>query len=163
MATNNSRAQAYDPELAVSYAPLPDQSQPEVSSSSGQRRHPIKVLAGFFLSSLFLLALILTVFQGQQEPQADQVTNANLDKSVPSTSVSPHALNPPSRGVSQGVSEKTFRDVSDTNDIYPWTNAMLSWQRTAYHFQPEKNWMNGKSIILHFPKVNCFFFIISFP
>nr|ABI17894.1 vacuolar invertase [Coffea canephora] len=68
--------------------------------------------------------------------------NANLNKSSPSSPVSPHSLIPASRGVPQGVSEKTFRGVSDANDVYPWTNAMLSWQRTSYHFQPEKNWMN---------------------
>ncbi|CAK8564776.1 unnamed protein product [Lathyrus sativus] len=26
---------------------------------------------------------------------------------------------------------------------YNWTDAMFSWQRTAFHFQPQKNWMNG--------------------
>ncbi|KAF5207625.1 Acid beta-fructofuranosidase [Thalictrum thalictroides] len=50
-----------------------------------------------------------------------------------------------SRGVSQGVSEKKFRLFSDngaSSSSYPWTNNMLSWQRTAFHFQPDKNWMN---------------------
>lgn len=31
---------------------------------------------------------------------------------------------------------------SDLLGLYPWTNNMLSWQRTGFHFQPEKNWMN---------------------
>ncbi|KAF7105613.1 hypothetical protein CFC21_106401 [Triticum aestivum] len=26
---------------------------------------------------------------------------------------------------------------------FPWSNAMLGWQRTGYHFQPEKNYQNG--------------------
>ncbi|KAA8533854.1 hypothetical protein F0562_031371 [Nyssa sinensis] len=63
-------------------------------------------------------------------------------ESLPSQSILPKTLNPPSRGVSEGVSEKTFRDFSGYGDFYPWTNDMLSWQRTSYHFQPEKNWMN---------------------
>jgi sucrose:sucrose fructosyltransferase len=25
---------------------------------------------------------------------------------------------------------------------FPWSNAMLQWQRTGFHFQPQKNWMN---------------------
>nr|3UGF_A Chain A, Sucrose:(Sucrose/fructan) 6-fructosyltransferase [Pachysandra terminalis]3UGF_B Chain B, Sucrose:(Sucrose/fructan) 6-fructosyltransferase [Pachysandra terminalis]3UGG_A Chain A, Sucrose:(Sucrose/fructan) 6-fructosyltransferase [Pachysandra terminalis]3UGG_B Chain B, Sucrose:(Sucrose/fructan) 6-fructosyltransferase [Pachysandra terminalis]3UGH_A Chain A, Sucrose:(Sucrose/fructan) 6-fructosyltransferase [Pachysandra terminalis]3UGH_B Chain B, Sucrose:(Sucrose/fructan) 6-fructosyltran len=25
---------------------------------------------------------------------------------------------------------------------YPWSNAQLSWQRTAFHFQPERSWMS---------------------
>jgi len=24
----------------------------------------------------------------------------------------------------------------------PWSNAKLQWQRTGFHFQPQKNWMN---------------------
>ncbi|CAM0870595.1 unnamed protein product [Alopecurus aequalis] len=28
-------------------------------------------------------------------------------------------------------------------DGFPWTNAMLRWQRTGFHFQPEKNYMNA--------------------
>jgi hypothetical protein len=28
-------------------------------------------------------------------------------------------------------------------DGFPWSNAMLQWQRTGFHFQPEMNWMNG--------------------
>lgn len=35
-------------------------------------------------------------------------------------------------------------EVSDEKaKAYPWSNEMLSWQRTCYHFQPQKNWMNG--------------------
>lgn len=57
------------------------------------------------------------------------------------------AVKPISRGVSQGVSEKSNFQLSSSSDveetgIYPWTNAMLSWQRTGFHFQPPKNWMN---------------------
>ncbi|KAL5078381.1 hypothetical protein RYX36_017365 [Vicia faba] len=48
------------------------------------------------------------------------------------------------RGVAQGVSAKSnsydFHKVS-----YNWTDAMFSWQRTAFHFQPQKNWMNDPS------------------
>ncbi|MED6133490.1 hypothetical protein PIB30_028671 [Stylosanthes scabra] len=47
-----------------------------------------------------------------------------------------------SRGVVAGVSEKSNRLLG--GKTFPgWTNSMLSWQRTAFHFQPEKNWMNG--------------------
>ncbi|KAM7531152.1 hypothetical protein LguiB_034562 [Lonicera macranthoides] len=33
--------------------------------------------------------------------------------------------------------------VASDSESYLWTDEMLSWQRTAYHFQPAKNWMNG--------------------
>lgn len=163
MASNNHHTHPYDPELAVSYAPLPDQShQSHVSPSPLHHfRRPAKVFAAISLSTLFLLSLISTLLLGTPQPPQSDVINANLDKpDAPSSSVSPRTLNPISTGVSYGVSEKTFREVSGANDIYPWTNAMLSWQRTAFHFQPEKNWMNGnfRLITLHVPKVNLFLF-----
>uniref|UniRef100_A0A7N0RD91 beta-fructofuranosidase n=1 Tax=Kalanchoe fedtschenkoi TaxID=63787 RepID=A0A7N0RD91_KALFE len=51
------------------------------------------------------------------------------------------------RGRAEGVSDKSSLrpfvwDDDDNVCGYNWSNAMLSWQRTAYHFQPEKNWMN---------------------
>ncbi|KAL8526403.1 hypothetical protein ACS0TY_015563 [Phlomoides rotata] len=44
------------------------------------------------------------------------------------------------RGVREGVSAK---NLGLAKSSYPWTDKLLSWQRTAYHFQPKKNWMNG--------------------
>lgn len=41
-------------------------------------------------------------------------------------------VQPVPQGVPVGCSEMSF----------PWNNTMLLWQRTTYHFQPEKNWMN---------------------
>ncbi|CAL0329435.1 unnamed protein product [Lupinus luteus] len=46
------------------------------------------------------------------------------------------------RGVGEGVSAKSNPSLSSDKVSYDWTNAMLSWQRTAFHFQPQKNWMN---------------------
>uniref|UniRef100_A0ACD5XX68 Uncharacterized protein n=1 Tax=Avena sativa TaxID=4498 RepID=A0ACD5XX68_AVESA len=55
-----------------------------------------------------------------------------------------------SRGKDAGVSEKTSGAAEEVEwlsagadpDGFPWSNAMLQWQRTGFHFQPEKNWMN---------------------
>ncbi|CAN1748071.1 Acid beta-fructofuranosidase [Linum perenne] len=48
-----------------------------------------------------------------------------------------------SRGKSEGVSEKAnIRENGAVTEDFPWNNSMLSWQRTAFHFQPEKNWIN---------------------
>ncbi|KAF7030407.1 hypothetical protein CFC21_041948 [Triticum aestivum] len=54
-------------------------------------------------------------------------------------------------GREAGVSEKTCRAVDEMGflaagadaDGIPWSKAMLQWQHTGFHFQPEKNWMNG--------------------
>ncbi|XP_066348594.1 beta-fructofuranosidase 1-like isoform X2 [Miscanthus floridulus] len=52
-----------------------------------------------------------------------------------------------SRGVADGVSEKSTAPLlgaaGGAVEEFSWTNAMLAWQRTAFHFQPPKNWMNG--------------------
>ncbi|KAL6986068.1 beta-fructofuranosidase [Sarracenia purpurea var. burkii] len=46
------------------------------------------------------------------------------------------------RGVPEGVSAKSH-GVHLGTPSYPWTKRMLAWQRTTFHFQPTKNWMNG--------------------
>eukprot|EP01018_Ginkgo_biloba_P030546 Gb_41695 [translate_table: standard] len=53
------------------------------------------------------------------------------------------AIAPPA-GHGHGVSEKRVSIPAEGRQSpYPWTNAELLWQRTAFHFQPQKNWMNG--------------------
>jgi len=52
-----------------------------------------------------------------------------------------------SRGPAAGVSEKTSGASGvllgeGGGNAFPWSNAMLQWQRTGFHFQPQKNWMN---------------------
>ncbi|KAK4350742.1 hypothetical protein RND71_030055 [Anisodus tanguticus] len=119
MATYHS---SYDPEDSTThYTSLP--SQPD----SG-RRKSFKVVSGILLSSFLLSLPFFVILNNQYSPTS---TSEIL------------TLAPTSRGVSQGVSEKTFRDVSGGASVkYAWSNVMLTWQRTAYHFQPQKNWMN---------------------
>lgn len=52
------------------------------------------------------------------------------------------------RGVAEGVSPKSLSPVllgaiNTTTPSFSWTKKMLDWQRTAFHFQPKHNWMNG--------------------
>ncbi|VFQ88740.1 unnamed protein product [Cuscuta campestris] len=56
------------------------------------------------------------------------------------TSTSP----PPTtaRGVAEGVSAKSAGHYMLRQLSFSWNNQMLGWQRSAYHFQPQKNWMN---------------------
>lgn len=55
------------------------------------------------------------------------------------------------RGVKEGVSAKSNQIFAGVNVRgFPWNNSMLSWQRTAFHFQPEKNWMNGDLFFFSF-------------
>jgi len=100
---------------------------------------------------LFLLASLIA-FSGY---------NASDNVSVPhaSSSILSHEKTKPnmvvSPSVSAGVSEKSNVFLFEANKVgetesFPWNNTMLSWQRTAFHFQPEKNWMNGNSMLLVF-------------
>ncbi|XP_042389092.1 beta-fructofuranosidase 1-like [Zingiber officinale] len=54
----------------------------------------------------------------------------------------PASCLPLSRGPAAGVSEKSTAARLFSQPSYPWTSNMLLWQRTSFHFQPQKNWMN---------------------
>ncbi|KAL2550176.1 Acid beta-fructofuranosidase 3 [Forsythia ovata] len=151
MATYLSKTPAYDLEDATYYSPIPDQP-PATSAPAGHRRSK-KLLASILFSSFFLLSLILLFIKHQPESAVSQTkfNGTNQEKSSTSKPISPATRTPPpSRGVSQGVSEKAFRLAGSENVSYSWTKTMLSWQRTSYHFQPEDNWMNDPNGPLYY-------------
>lgn len=82
----------------------------------------------FIVSIVFLLSFIIINLQSHEPSFENNITT------VP--------LLPIARGVAEGVSAKSNPYLSQKAS-YNWTNAMLSWQRTAFHFQPQRNWMNG--------------------
>lgn len=104
---------------ASGYAALPEAPYTE---ENGRRRLPLKGF-GIVLCGVAMVVLMgaAGVFVGR---------NGSVD-----------SMGLP-RGVREGVSEKSFRLFSGYRGEYPWSNSMLTWQRTSYHFQPEKNWMN---------------------
>lgn len=124
--------------LPYSYVPLPDREHPNVDESTTVL-HPKK--AAVFLVCAFLsIAFLVTLMAGN-----GHVDTKNLNANVaPSTVEMPKKTIPMSRGVDQGVSEKSFRPFLGADNSYPWNSNMLGWQRPAFHFRPEKNWMNGK-------------------
>lgn len=116
-----------------SYTPLPGQPEPVISppAASGhdtRRKPPLGVFTVTALSAAFLVsfAVMMTLTLGPEPPPEAPGKDAAW----------------PSRGAVQGVSEKAFRGIPGDGPSYNWTNAMLTWQRTAYHFQPQRNWMN---------------------
>ena len=116
-----------------------------------RRRRPIKGLIAV-VSGLLMVALLAAIIVGKDH---HEVNNYDEDQNVgglSSFSVQPETYTQAiSRGVSAGVSEKTNRLFSGANSpAFPWNNSMLSWQRTAFHFQPEKNWMNGTFSVFSF-------------
>ncbi|KAL2962291.1 hypothetical protein AAZX31_17G134000 [Glycine max] len=100
------------------------------------------------ICGLFLLSSLVAFggYRASNAPHADVSSPASNDEQPSPTSVPSPKWYPVSRGVSSGVSEKSssmFFAVKDgASEAFPWDNSMLSWQRTAFHFQPEKNWMN---------------------
>ena len=132
--------------LPYSYTALPRGPSP-----AGDVAEPRKALKGIFVIFCGLLVLVSWVaFVGYSHRTSDAIVqeNGNVPSStIPETVPSSKTWKPTSRGVSAGVSEKSSGlRLGGVLRSYPWNNSMLSWQRTAYHFQPEKNWMNGNSL-----------------
>lgn len=131
-------AQPYDLEGDSSYFPIT--GGPTSASPTAEQRLSKRLFASILFSSFLLLSVILLIGQP--------------NSTKPSTSIDFRSpiRQPPSRGVAQGVSEKGFRRVGGGGGgvQFSWNNAMLSWQRTSFHFQPEKNWMNGNCHLFQF-------------
>ncbi|KAG7953352.1 hypothetical protein I3843_12G105400 [Carya illinoinensis] len=130
-----------DPSIAVpcSYIPLPD--GPHTRELASARRMPPKRAIFKVFSGVLILALVFAIIIGGRN--SDVHANGNALLATSTSSMASEPLRPVSRGVSAGVSEKANHVFSGVEVAsFPWNNTMLSWQRTAYHFQPEKNWMN---------------------
>ncbi|KAF5729875.1 vacuolar invertase [Tripterygium wilfordii] len=107
------------------------------------RKELLVVVSGFLMFALFVALIVANVGSNENHVQ----NNANekgfiLSSSTTEKTTPTETLRPPtsSRGVSAGVSEKANQILG--GESYRWDNNVLSWQRTAFHFQPEKNWMN---------------------
>jgi beta-fructofuranosidase len=55
-----------------------------------------------------------------------------------------------SAGVVGDTTDSTTEIVAQLSDSFAWTDDMLTWQRTAFHFQPAKNWMNDPNGPLYY-------------
>ncbi|XP_038991182.1 acid beta-fructofuranosidase-like [Hibiscus syriacus] len=124
------------------FLPVSNSGGSNPSEPLESRRKPMKMQLSIFLGLLAvgLFAALLTSNNG-----SDFVTENEHGSLASSTTAKPELLKPVSRGPAAGVSEKSNRLFAkdDGNMVaFPWNNSMLSWQRTAFHFQPERNWMN---------------------
>lgn len=91
------------------------------------RRRPIKVYLAVF-SSLILIALYVA-FNVTDDGSTDETATESRTRLA---------------GVSDKTNEWFWRESNDRKrEAFPWNDNMLSWQRSAFHFQPEKNYMNG--------------------
>ncbi|KAL4389894.1 hypothetical protein AHAS_Ahas03G0090700 [Arachis hypogaea] len=108
----------------------------EAEEEEEEGRRPLRLRGsylGIFGSTVFLVSMAaLIIYQGHDYYDEAKIENKGNNN---------NNYNKVPRGVAEGVSAKSNSFLSETTP-YNWTNAMLSWQRTAFHFQPERNWMN---------------------
>nr|AKJ70978.1 soluble acid invertase 2 [Dimocarpus longan] len=125
--------------LARYYTPLPE--HPSARGPPATLRRSLKGFASILASVIFLLSLVgLIIINQSQQPLQNPSSNANIP-SLLSPLPSSFSRRVP-RGVEEGVSAKSNPSPLDEESSYNWTNAMFSWQRTSFHFQPMRNWMN---------------------
>lgn len=126
--------------MASSEALLPVTSRQDPLSESRsdtipetRRRRAIKVHLAIY-SGLLLIALYVALIVKHDGSTVENGANKTTTESRVHLA-----------GVSEKSNEERLWRFSDdrTKEAFPWNNSMLSWQRTAFHFQPEKNWMNG--------------------
>jgi len=146
--------------LPYSYTPLPaaDAASAEVTGTGGRSRRRSLCAAALVLSASLLLAVAALAGVGLRVAVVPRPTTAvgetaGVSVGMPATTSSTRSRSI-SRGPDAGVSEKTSGAWSGVVDdggrlradgggnAFPWSNAMLQWQRTGFHFQPHKNWMN---------------------
>ncbi|XP_009372889.1 acid beta-fructofuranosidase 1, vacuolar [Pyrus x bretschneideri] len=126
----------------TSYAPLPGED-PSAAVHPPTHRRPFKGFAVIFSSVIFLLSLVTLVINlgpGSPPKTVPEQPDHHHQYRPASTSSETRSFSVP-RGKLEGVSAKSYPHFSE-DASYNWTNAMFSWQRTAFHFQPEKNWIN---------------------
>ncbi|GFP88262.1 beta-fructofuranosidase soluble isoenzyme i [Phtheirospermum japonicum] len=132
MAATSSHAPPYDPERAASYAPIP-----AGPSATEQPRATKKLLATALFSSFLLLSLILLIVnQGPHQAKLDDIISPQTQ--TPSTST---AVEPPSRGAAQGVSEKYNPDSAVWGNI-TWGHAvstdLIHWLHLPLALVPDQ-------------------------
>jgi sucrose:sucrose fructosyltransferase len=125
-------------DIRSSYVALPATASDDdviTSAYSGRRR----LIAGAVTSLLLIFSLLGAALYLSPQMKVDrEPTVLNSNGRADPTILEPAV----SRGPSDGVSEKVSA-VRGPGGGFPWSNSMLQWQRTGFHFQPEKNWMNG--------------------
>lgn len=119
-------------------------SAPPSAADAGMRRRPSSTVIPAVVSAVLLLAVAAVAVLSLQPPHVD---GQGAGGDVAAVAVGRVVEVAASRGAAEGVSEKSTAPLLGAGDSllreYSWTNAMLAWQRTAFHFQPTENWMNG--------------------
>ncbi|XP_010458650.1 PREDICTED: acid beta-fructofuranosidase 4, vacuolar-like [Camelina sativa] len=127
---------AREEEPSCPYTKLPDGSRSDPETHPRRRRPYKGLLAVSF--GLLLIAFYVALIATQDGSRSNEAANA-IDETEKTTSSSRARL----AGVSEKSNDGLWKLSGGRNTpAFEWNNSMLSWQRTAFHFQPEENWMN---------------------
>ncbi|CAL5187622.1 unnamed protein product [Lathyrus oleraceus] len=147
-------------DIAYSYVPVP--RGPHAGESPAESRGKLKAGVAIVCGLLLLASLVAYNGYSESNKKRDELystlkSHSNEDKNK---TITFQKWMPVSRGVSAGVSEKS-NGMFQTNtnlQTYPWNDNVLSWQRTAFHFQPKHNWMNDPNGPLYYKGRYHFFY-----
>lgn len=138
----------------VPYTKLPASENNDSGNSPATTCRRPKNLTFIILTGLVAFLLFFTAVKyGAQDtddvnpgpvPPEEQVCNMLGSNLMPLTTMRTMA-----RGVAEGVSAKSRGHFLSARP-FPWTKKMLAWQRTSFHFQPKKNWMNDPNGPLYY-------------
>ncbi|GER34569.1 beta-fructofuranosidase [Striga asiatica] len=126
-----------DSRISCPYTPLIDAHVPP-EEATGRRRRRRRTSAVVLLLMSGLLGAALVFGNGIFRSEGMKGSGPLGMRRRP-----PEKVVPAGRGVAEGVSRKSFFGGLRGPRPYSWSDSALAWQRTAFHFQPESNWMNG--------------------
>nr|AAG36943.1 acid invertase [Brassica oleracea] len=114
---------------------LSDGSRSDPNAETHGRRRPVKGLLAVSFG-LFFIAFYVALIATHDGSRSNDV---KIESDGTATKASRAHL----AGVSEKSNDQLWKLSGDRNTVaFSWNNSMLSWQRTAFHFQPEQNWMN---------------------
>lgn len=153
-----------DSTLPYSYAPLaPSHEQYDFGPAEKPHRRRSYNIGLLIFSGLMISALIMSFLGYNKQPHVANNELNNLDgltlrpppENLAGVEVMPGSndlLFKVSRGKPHGVSEKAsglpLRGLGVP--LFDWNDLQLAWQRTSFHFQPLKNWMNDPNGPLYY-------------
>ncbi|VFQ74926.1 unnamed protein product [Cuscuta campestris] len=130
------------PEESTAILIPPSPNTPLLGGGPRRRSRSKAAVAAMAVSAILAAAVLLATVPrsiGGKGKTDDTLSSPHLPNATAVLSAGPAVA----RGFREGVSNKSFGPPPGDDGPFTWTEEMLSWQRSSFHFQPKKNWMNG--------------------